>query len=130
MINKKRGAFWRLKFSVRFLDFSIILLIALFFINFFANMDMVKRLETISVLPFSFVISQVSFLLVVIIFLINIMLFLHRGLGPVRRVESVIDRVLSGDYSLRINLRKKDILQSLAIKINQLIDLLESKPKS
>lgn len=91
---------------------------------------MMRELQAVSNLSTNFIISQLSFLAIVVILLVCIMFFLHRGLGPIPRIESILDRVLNGDYSLRISLRKKDILQSLISKLNKILDLLESKSRS
>jgi methyl-accepting chemotaxis protein len=130
MAMKRRVQFLRLKFSIHFLDFSLILVTMLFFINFYATLNIMRRLQAVTNLPLSFIVSQISFLVIVVILLVNIMLFLHRGLGPIPRIESILDRVLNGERSLRIKLRKKDILQSLVVKLNKILDLLESKSGS
>ncbi len=46
----------------------------------------------------------------------------HRIAGPVYRMEMDIMRVLQGEKAVKIRLRKKDKLKSLADKINRLIE--------
>lgn len=42
-------------------------------------------------------------------------------------MERTLEKVVGGDYSLRIKMRKRDALNSFAAKINKIIDLLEHK---
>ncbi|MBI1869768.1 MAG: hypothetical protein HYS07_01085 [Chlamydiae bacterium] len=53
--------------------------------------------------------------------------FTHRLAGPVFRMKTVLDRVIQGDYSPRIHLRKKDHLKELAEKLNILLETLDKK---
>jgi methyl-accepting chemotaxis protein len=49
----------------------------------------------------------------------------HRIAGPVYRIAEDIDRVLSGEQGVRVKLRRKDALEELAGKVNQLIEHLD-----
>jgi methyl-accepting chemotaxis protein len=49
----------------------------------------------------------------------------HRIAGPVYRIAEDIDRVLSGEGGVRVNLRRKDALGDVAQKVNQLIEHVE-----
>lgn len=53
--------------------------------------------------------------------------YTHRIAGPIYRFKVVLDRAIQGDYSPRINLRKRDHLKELAQKINQLLDSVEKR---
>jgi nitrogen fixation/metabolism regulation signal transduction histidine kinase len=46
----------------------------------------------------------------------------HRIAGPVYRIAEDIDRVLAGEKGVRVKLRRKDALEELANKVNQLIE--------
>jgi len=46
----------------------------------------------------------------------------HRIAGPVYRIAADIDRVLSGERGVRVNLRRSDALVDLAEKVNQLLE--------
>lgn len=48
----------------------------------------------------------------------------HRIFGPMVQIHYQLDRFLQGNYSERINLRKKDEFHSIAEKLNQLGDSL------
>ena len=67
------------------------------------------------------------FIAVDIAFLGILFIILHRSLGAIPRLEDALDRVINGESSLRITIRKKDIIQPLADKVNKVLDLLESK---
>lgn len=49
----------------------------------------------------------------------------HRIAGPVYRMESDIDRVLSGENHARVRLRRGDAFPELADKVNELIARLD-----
>jgi len=51
----------------------------------------------------------------------------HRIAGPVYRLEKDLDKIAKGDFSLRIKLRKKDELSSIAAGINKVLDKIEGK---
>ncbi|HNQ51439.1 MAG TPA: hypothetical protein PKL03_08385, partial [Candidatus Omnitrophota bacterium] len=56
---------------------------------------------------------------------------LHRTIGAFPRIENNLEKVINGDYSIRIGVRKKDNehVASLASKINKVLEVLESKAK-
>ena len=58
-----------------------------------------------------------------------IFVMLYRSLGAIPRMEKILDRVIKGEYSLRITIRSKDAVQTLVDKMNTVLDLLESKTK-
>jgi methyl-accepting chemotaxis protein len=53
----------------------------------------------------------------------------HRIAGPVYRIKSDIDRVLSGEAGVRVRLRGRDSFPDLAEKVNQLIERIEDTRK-
>ena len=59
------------------------------------------------------------------ILLINIVIVLDRTLAPLSRIEKIISEVLAGNHSLRVQVRKKDLLRPLVDAINQLIERVE-----
>ena len=55
----------------------------------------------------------------------------HKFAGPLQRIEKELHRIThSGDYSLRINLRKGDDVKPLADSINKLLDSIHKKSKA
>ncbi len=68
-------------------------------------------------------------LLIMLIIIVVGIFYSHRIAGPMYRIETDIKRVLDGEKNVRINLRKKDKLKSLAELVNQLIKKLENTGK-
>ncbi len=62
----------------------------------------------------------------VVIFIYAVMIS-HRLAGPIFRLERDLDRIIAGDHSVRIRFRSSDCLDSLAVKMNK---VLERLPKS
>jgi methyl-accepting chemotaxis protein len=62
--------------------------------------------------------------IMVVVILIGVILS-HRIAGPVYRIAEEIDRVLSGERGVRVSLRRKDALEDLAQKVNQLIEHID-----
>ena len=77
--------------------------------------------------------SFVAFLLIQllanIVLLFNLLKFTQKITGAVPRIRAVVDKAMAGDYAARINLRKSDNPEMLALadKINELIDRLQKK---
>jgi methyl-accepting chemotaxis protein len=69
-------------------------------------------------------------LVIMVIITVIGLFYSHRIAGPVFRIEQDLSRVLDGETGVRIRLRKKDALKSLANKINQLIEKSESQSGS
>lgn len=69
-----------------------------------------------------------NLLIMIVLVLIGIF-FSHRIAGPAYRMITVIDKVLEGDITERVRLRKKDKLTELADKINLLLDEYEKAKK-
>ena len=51
----------------------------------------------------------------------------HRIAGPLYRLERELERIAQGDFSLRIRLRRRDELISIAQGINKVLDRIEAK---
>jgi methyl-accepting chemotaxis protein len=102
-------------------------------INFYSTWSIVKELEAAfqysSTWRMDFVVAQASLFLVVVILLSTIMMIIHRSLGPIPRIEAILERVAQGDYSMRVTVRKKDFLISFIDKLNKVLELLEQKTK-
>lgn len=129
-MEEKRGRkFWKLNFALRFLNVSLIFVTLLAVLSFYALSRIMTEPQSSLSWKVNFIILQLSFTGVIFSFVIGMFLLLHRTLGAVPRLEKTIDRIVSGEYSLRLNVRKKDVIKPLVDKINQLIDLLEKKSK-
>lgn len=68
--------------------------------------------------------------IIYLVLLISIVLyFTHKVYGPLVSIERFIGELSEGDYSKRIRLRKKDDMQRLAGKLNDLAKSLEDRHK-
>ena len=76
------------------------------------------------------IILQISLVGFFLILLIITFVVLHRTLGPIPRMEKILEKIINGDYSLRINVRKKDLIRPFVDKLNRVLELLEEKAKS
>ncbi|MDZ4662185.1 MAG: methyl-accepting chemotaxis protein [Pseudomonadota bacterium] len=56
--------------------------------------------------------------------------FTNKIVGPIFNTIKKLDEYLAGDLSVRVHLRKKDYFQSLAVKINQVLDKVSEPNKS
>jgi hypothetical protein len=63
--------------------------------------------------------------------LVIIFATLHKTIGAFPRIGQNLDKVIAGDYSIRIGLRNKDneYVGDLVTKINKVLEILESKSK-
>lgn len=79
------------------------------------------------------VIDQVNQLLILILPLVFLIILIagvfmsHRFAGPIERLESGLDRILSGDHLHKLRLRKKDDLAGVADRINRLVEVFKKK---
>lgn len=55
------------------------------------------------------------------------MLLMHRITGPLYRFDMALDKMLNGDFTGRITLRKYDEGKDIAVKFNEINDLLSLK---
>jgi signal transduction histidine kinase len=55
------------------------------------------------------------------------LVYSNRIIGPVPRLERELDKVIAGDYSVRIKARDKDELRTLINKINMLLEKIDSR---
>ena len=54
----------------------------------------------------------------------------HRISGPIHRIASDINRVLAGEYGIRVRLRRDDEFHELASLVNRLIVRLEEEERN
>jgi methyl-accepting chemotaxis protein len=79
------------------------------------------------------VLNKINIILLIGLPVISILLLFwglvisHRIAGPVYRLEQDLKKIAEGDFSLRIKLRKKDELVSIAEGINKVLDKAEGK---
>jgi signal transduction histidine kinase len=51
----------------------------------------------------------------------------NRIVGPIPRLKKELNRVIAGDYSIKIKTRKNDELRSFVNKVNSLVEELKKK---
>jgi hypothetical protein len=100
-----------------------------FFINAYVSIGMLNRKDFYLTGDLAYMVFQLNFGAILLILLISMSYILHRGFGALSRLEQILDEIIKGKHSLRIKLRKGDVLIPLADKINKIIDLLEKKGK-
>ena len=126
---REKRKFWKLNFTIKILDFTLIIAAVFFVIIFYALWKIVTELQYSSLWQIYLIILQLGFAGLFSTFLIAMFVILHRTMGPIPRMEKILDRVINGESSLRIAIRKKDLVRPFADKLNQVLDLLERKTK-
>ena len=128
---EERRRLLKIESTVKFLNVAIVLATTLAVVSFLALIKVLLSSSRDSLMwQINLVILQVCFTAAIFAFLFTIFYLAHRGLGPLSRVEKVLDKVIAGDYKQRIGAREKDILFSFITKVNKLIEILDSKTKA
>jgi MFS family permease len=137
MDNKRQHILkWKSKLSTPFIIVTVagMLLFTLMFSFLVANMmsdQLISSQGAKSLWRISFLIFLAIQLLANITLLIIMFTVLHKTIGAFPRIENNLEKVLAGDYAIRIGLRKKDNehVTGLVTKLNKVLELLESKAK-
>lgn len=130
MPEKRSGKFWKIKYTLWFLNVFLICITLLTLISFYTLGRLVTEEQHTLKWRISFFVLQLCFIGIIFIFLTTMFLLLHRSIGPIPRLERTLDKIIEGDYSLRLSIRKNDIIHSFIDKANKVIALLEEKSKS
>ncbi|MBU2102422.1 MAG: hypothetical protein ABH865_06760 [Candidatus Omnitrophota bacterium] len=109
----------------KFLRIVMLFLIVSFIINAYVS---IKTIQSGN-FELSYLAYQLNFGAIVIILLISLTFIMHRGFGALSRIENVLEEVSKGDCSLRITLRKGDVLIPLVERINKIIEQLEKSSR-
>ncbi|MBU4312678.1 MAG: hypothetical protein KJ706_08180 [Candidatus Omnitrophica bacterium] len=66
---------------------------------------------------------------IVVVFFVSwrVLILSHRLAGPIYRLEKDLQDIAKGNFSMRINFRKKDELKSIAEGINKILDEMEKR---
>lgn len=113
----------------------IMLLVGLYYLMYYAVLSQILIPEGIIVMLLPAmkkvnIVVAVS-LPVILLFILRIsLIYSNRIVGPISRIEKEIDKVLAGDYSLRLKVRDKDELNKFVKKINMLLDKIEKEKTS
>jgi HAMP domain-containing protein len=73
---------------------------------------------------------QLNYAGIILALIVTLLFVMHYSLGPVGRMENILDEVIKGNYSLRITLREKDALRPFVDRLNKVLSLLENKSHS
>lgn len=127
----ERRKAWQIASTLQVLNTALVLVAVFTVVSFVILIKTISGFQHTPKWMFDFVLVQLIFSAgVILIFLLTILVLIHRGLGPLKRIDKIIDEVLAGNYSLRITVRQKDFIYPFAAKINKLIELLQNKAKS
>lgn len=76
------------------------------------------------------IVVAISLPVILFIILRAALIYSNRIIGPVPRIEREIDKVLAGDYSLRLKVRDNDELRHFVKKINMLLEEIKKEKRS
>lgn len=131
--EKRSKVFWKTKYTFPFLIVAMVWLLVFTLAGFYVLSKTMAEfghsLEYSAAWGVSFMIFQLSFIASIVSLLVCMFIILHRSVGPLPRIEGILEKVINGDYSVRITVREKDTIQSLVDKMNQVIDILEKTGK-
>ncbi|MDD3297077.1 MAG: hypothetical protein PHU64_06965 [Candidatus Omnitrophica bacterium] len=132
MKEKRKRRFLRLETVNRFkfINWVLFLAVASMFVNAYVSMKMIEEGKILFGGEFRFISFQVNFIGIIVILLIAIAFILHYSCGALSRMERILEEVLDGDYSLRIRLRKGDMMAPFAQRVNKVLELLDKSKKS
>jgi methyl-accepting chemotaxis protein len=132
--RRKTHLLQQIKFTLKFFYLSLTYVLLLMIMNFYATWSIIKELESAfqdnTNWQTDFIVAQVCLIVSIVILLTTIMMIVHRSMGPVPRMEAALESVLKGDYSQRINIRRKDFMHDFVGKLNKVLELLEQKVKT
>jgi hypothetical protein len=124
---KNRRQFWKIETTIIFLNVALIIATLLTLVSFFALIKVITAPQDSLMWRVNLVILQLCFAGVIFTFVLSIFWLVQRGLGPLPRIEQVLDKVLAGNYKERLGVREKDLLYTFINKVNKVLDLLEKK---
>lgn len=114
---------------LRFINFVMFLVVMFAFLNAYASIDMLGERMFLFRSEIGYYILQFSFVTIGLVFIATLCYILHHGFGAIARMEGILEKIVEGDRSLRIKLRKKDILLPFADEVNKVLDVLENETK-
>ena len=134
MKNRRSRMFlFKIPFTVHFINISLTYMLVLIFVNLYSLSKLVLELRRCSSSSSPWwtncIISQLSFTGVIVVLLITLLMLLHRSLGAIPRIESILTKVIEGNHSLRITVRNKDTIMPFVNKLNKVLELLDKSTK-
>jgi len=113
----------------RIFNFILSLIILSAFINVFGSIELLESGKEVFTNKVLYLIFQLILVSIGLFLVATLGYLLHYGFGAISRMEKILDDVAAGNYSLRMHLRKGDILGSFTRKLNKILDLLEKSTK-
>ena len=117
----------RIPIQFKFIRIILIMVIISFFINAYVSIRTLGWRDFDVSADTAYMVFQLNFGAILLVLLISMAFVLHKGFGALSRMEEILEEVIKGKRSLRIKLRKGDILIPLVDKINKILDLVEKK---
>jgi len=126
-MDKRRFRFLKVKTFNRFkfINYILVFIILSLLLNTHLTVKMIEEGKILFGGEASFIAFQINFIAIILALIISFLFFLHYGFGALSRMENILKKILEGDLSLRIHLRKRDVMKSFAEKLNAILDLLE-----
>jgi len=90
----------------------------------FINSKLVIQNTSLAIMPSVIYTTLITTALIGLVAIMVTLLVSHKIAGPMFRFEKDIDRVTKGDLKSRINIRKGDQFQEIAISLNTMIESL------
>lgn len=93
------------------------------------GLSIIQRSVTYGRAELAFILKAdaIFIILVTMVLAIYLLLLSHRIAGPAYRLEKSLDRMIQGDLSFTVALRKNDYLKHVANRFNDLITVLKNK---
>lgn len=112
----------------------VILLSAIYYLIYYAVFRemLIPEAVAVTLLPAMKkvdIVMAISMPIVLFLLLRMALIYSNRIIGPIPRLERELDKVLSGDYSVRIKTRDNDELKSFVSKINLLLEKVDRDHK-
>jgi signal transduction histidine kinase len=127
--NQRSKMLWKLQYKIKLFNAALVVAV-IFNVFVFAMLPfMLKGNDSVSALDMTLVGLMVGAICIVTIFILLLVVILHRSLGPIVQVEKVLDRVISGDYCARVHFRKDDLLHDMEDKLNEVLAILEQEKR-
>jgi hypothetical protein len=119
----------RMPIRFRFVNTVLILAILFSLVNAYTLLKMFAEKELFSESDVTYFIFLFIFITAGLFLIALLSFILYYSFGAAARIEKTLERVIKGESSLRISLRKKDLMFPLAEKMNKVIDILEKSIK-
>lgn len=130
MKNKRKNLIPRgMGSRVRFIRILLFLVIVIALVNAAISLQLLNTHEMLFGIAVWHFVLQFTFVVFGVVLITTLAYILHYGFGAIFRIEKILDQIVKGERSLRINLRKNDFLRPIAEKVNLVLEQLEAEKK-